>query len=70
MIENKTRQPGPVRAVASVFGRTSVVGAGLGLMIVGVGMGVTMVMLPVGILVGFAGVALVAAALAAAPRPQ
>jgi hypothetical protein len=55
--------------VGAFFGRTAAAVVGLGLMIAGVGMGVTVMLLPVGILTGAAGVALLAGAVLAQPEP-
>ena len=53
----------PLRRVFAGIGRfaehTALVVVGLMMMIVGLGLGVTMIMLPVGIVIGFAGVLLV-----------
>jgi len=53
----------PLRRVFVGIGRfaehTAIVVVGLLLMVLGLGLGVTMIMLPVGIVIGFAGVLLV-----------
>jgi len=47
-----------LRATGGVLGHAAAVVVGFGMMVLGLGLGVTMIMLPVGIVVGFAGVAL------------
>jgi hypothetical protein len=47
-----------VRTTESVLGHIAAVVVGFILMVVGLGLGVTMIMLPVGIVVGLAGVGL------------
>jgi hypothetical protein len=48
-----------VKTTESVFGHLAAVVLGVVMMIVGLGLGVTMIMLPVGVVVGLVGVALV-----------
>jgi hypothetical protein len=69
MTGNEVTRTGWRGGVGTFFGRTAAVVIGLGLMIAGVGMGVTVVLLPVGILTGAAGVALLAGAVLAQPEP-
>ena len=52
-----------VKTTESVFGHLAAVVLGVVMMIVGLGLGVTMIMLPVGVVVGLVGVALVVAGL-------
>jgi hypothetical protein len=48
-----------VKTTESVFGHLAAVVLGVVMMIIGLGLGVTMIMLPVGVVVGLIGVALV-----------
>ena len=48
-----------VKTTESVFGHLAAVVLGVVMMIIGLGLGVTMIMLPVGVVVGLVGVALV-----------
>jgi archaellum biogenesis protein FlaJ (TadC family) len=48
-----------IRATESVLGHVAAVIIGFIMMVVGLGLGVTMIMLPVGLVIGLAGVAMV-----------